>query len=208
MLGSESELSQQPISYQGKPIILRAHHVNYFEVTAAITRQETRFPYRDIPGAILTALFYRSQLRDYANDTFDSTQLGRGSKPTMAKDTRKRFYQRLRSLPDNTELAIGIEKDDSCKACPIGRHCTATNAKVFRKVIQTEQSEAERVEEIRRRLLRAGYIDKRDFDLQPTNLLLNDYGGNYLYGGHRPTVRRVTFQVLRTNIGSLRDAIS
>lgn len=114
----------------------------------------------------------------------------------------------LRRLPDETIVHLDLKPDDFCKACPIGRHCTATNVKgLFGFSTDVARHEERCISEIHSALVENGYKEGKDFVFRDTENVLYDFGRKTLNKERNPKPQITTFNSMLVKMGALKGII-
>lgn len=138
----------------------------------------------------------------YSKDVMGTT----AKEAEIVREGIEAYFQRLYDLPDEAFIQLDLEKDDLCRSCTHGQHCTATNFQAIdpgRRLV--EPKELAHVYRIREDLERAGYRENRDFKTKMTQHTIHDYGGEVLSDEASSVPRDVLFDALIVRVGALRD---
>lgn len=129
---------------------------------------------------------YRSALRGkYMQDwhIYDLDAFGRlGSvEHLLQEEETKVFFEMLNGLSDNTVIQLDSGQDGLCAACPVGKHCSATNYTSGGHHDEAEKSERKALRRIRKELLKKGFQQEIDFKLIEAETTMLDYQSKHLW---------------------------
>lgn len=98
-----------------------------------------------------------------------------------------------------------MDKDPICEACPIGKHCAATNALHEKELLDRGEIEKEALDIIHSRLITSGANEGKDFIFRDTSFTLLNYNGQNLWRNtEAPTPESVPFKSMLVKLGALK----
>jgi hypothetical protein len=199
--------SEEPHTHEegsSKSVPLRPHHVFDPYIRGAITG----VCFLDNPpvekrGKLERPNDHKDDYKSYFTDTWGDSRSVR----EYVVAQRNEFLDRLRQLPDDTIIHLGLGKDALCDTCPIGKHCSATNMTHLGELLYTPLSEWKQLNMIYDLLVKHGFVEDVDFMFEYRTHSFEDYNGENLWTSHEPKSIKIMFRSMYVPIGVLRIAL-
>lgn len=154
---------------------IRPHHALDEHVRVALTGYEdpASLAKKFTSGLLLGNRKYGDS-SGYYHDVLGKAQEGLPRFEKLACD----YFSKLRHLPDDSWIHLDIKRDEICRGCFIGLHCSGTRYQSVFPPRDTEKSESYCLDMIRLKLELGGYAEDVDFINQETIHRLFDFDGN------------------------------
>jgi len=183
-------------------LTLRPHHAVFTQrINNAIAgKKDNNEAFSFVMYLIVQRLDYSGFFKDSVGTAISDIQKNRRSETALLDSLRK--------LPDEIVVHLDLKPDDFCKACPIGRHCTATNVRdLFGVCTDVARNEEEHISKIHSALVENGYEEGKDFIFRTTENVLYDFGRKTLNKVRNPRPQITTFNSMLVKMGALRGII-
>jgi hypothetical protein len=210
MSRKEREGRESPERPQDQIIRLRPHHAFDPTIREAITGEQSP----DVSGrtnldTILENIIYWRDFAAYRRDTFTGQGDKEARKATLLKvwHEHQAFIAQLQQLPDDAIVHLDLHKDAICDACPIGRHCVATNAISKGGSIDAPLTERRILYDIYKLLVANGFTRGTDFTSHMSQHVFQDYDGQNMWRGNQSTPVTIDFLSMYVRMGALRVAL-
>lgn len=175
-------------------IKVRPHHLTDPEIKGAVIGKKTILAL-NLDGPRLINEF-PNEVALYHADTYGVGNSG--------DEVIKPLKNSLSALEDDDVVHLDIDKDDICNSCQIGKHCMATNYRLWGKTRQRDSIDKEEVDKINQNLIVAGFVEGQDFIFSETSYEFLDYGGAGLWEDAVPSPRTIIFNSMLVKMYALR----
>lgn len=198
----EIEGTQPPERVWSPARVIRPHHLFYPELIAALKGERSRLAYSFVTGTNAVARIIKSDASGNLDDVY-----GKGLGDFLSyRRSEREAYEDLEKLKDDDVIELSPKSDMLCRACIVGKHCTATNYQYADRVVDTLSKEQESIEKAEMLVAGAGYEEGRDFVFEERQIRLLDYGGRKLSEGN-PEVLSAVFKAMLVKTGVLREIL-
>lgn len=196
-------------SIESPAITIRPHHVLSEDVRDALARRQSACLLAEEHVrrmGFLRAWPYRNSINQcgpigYYSDVLGITHQDRQKFQRALED----FFTKLQELPDDSYAHLDLKPDGMCRACAIGKHCSATNYESESSPRSTVEGERTYLDHIRQELEKKGYILGVDFTVQPTTHTFYDLEGRTLSDPEEGIPQNIIFDSLIVRVSALRD---
>lgn len=203
MSSKESIQSSENLDWEPS-IATRPHHVRIHMGNKFRNLLQLYSPI-NLAIALISSVKYLKEHVSYQQDAWGTFGTPEYRESEQAK---KSFEDELKNLPDSAVAQLGLPMDIICNACPIGKHCTATNYESLGRHVDYVALEETELGAIHKKLLAKGFQEEVDFKLLPATETLLDYQGQNLWTNTQPPVPKVVeYNAILVRMGALRKVV-